>query len=287
VNKDEWGVYVQDDWSVLDALTLTLGYRYSDTEFTADIEDLTGEGEQAYGEAALKAGATYTYAPGSKLYASYSDGYRLPTTDELFAYDGTIVELDPERADTYEVGVRHSFGTLATLGLSLYEMQVSDELYFNPITYANENIDETRHRGAELSGDLNMTDAFTLGGAWSYTKATIESGEYEGQSIPLVPENKVSLSGAYTYKIARFAVGATWVDERFLDNDLDNQAEPLADYTTVDMKVTLTDKNAELFFGVDNVLDEEYEEYGVVGFTASEFYPAPGRRYYAGLKMTF
>jgi iron complex outermembrane receptor protein len=289
IEKTELGYYLQEEYTYREKLVFTLGYRYSDTELEDVVRgDLaSGSGVQTFNESAVKGSVAYNYSEGAKAFVSYSRGYRLPTTDELFALDGTIVELDPERADTYEVGVEQPFGDELKAGLTLYYMRVKDELVFNQTTYANENLDRTRHRGAELSFTSKPIDSLSLSGSWTYTRATFESGENQGKTVPLVPGNSGSLGAVYRYWRMRFSAVASYVDERRLDGDLGNNEETLDDYLTVDAKVSYHHKYGEVFVGVNNVLDEEYEDYGVVGFFGNEFYPAPERYYYAGVKIRF
>jgi iron complex outermembrane receptor protein len=289
IEKTEWGFYAQEEYTFRERLIFTLGYRYSDTKFEDNVSGdySSGNGEQSFNESAVRAAAAYNYSEGAKAFLSYSRGYRLPTTDELFAMDGTINELDPERADTYEAGFEHPFSDALRAGLTLYYMKVKDELFFNPTTYANENLDKTMHRGAEFSVSAKPLDSLSLNGGWTYTRATFDSGEFEGKAIPLVPEHSANIGAVYKIWRMRFSALASWVDERFLDNDLDNTKETLDDYATVDAKVSYQHKYGEVFVGVDNLFDEEYEDYGVVGFFDNEFYPAPERQYYAGVKFRY
>ncbi len=57
-------------------------------------------------------------------------------------------------------------------------------------------------------------------------------------------------------------------------------------YVTKDGSRGMKGGVGEVFVGVDNLFDAEYEDYGVVGFFDNEFYPAPDRRFYAGVKFT-
>jgi iron complex outermembrane receptor protein len=290
VVKTETGLYIQDAYTFSDLLTLTLGYRYAEADVEYTFEDLSEDGDMSFEENALKGGLAYNYSEGAKFFASYSTGYRLPTTDEFFvvdpdtsAYNGTVVELDPELSKTFEVGILHPFADTLSAGLTLYEMRITDEHIYNPDTGATENLDDTLHRGAEVSLSAELSEDISLMGSFTYTDATFEAGEYEDNTVPLVPEKKVSLAASYGYEMALFSVGANWVDERYQGDDLSNSGDRLDDYITVDMRITATDENGDVFIGVDNMLDEEYVETATDGY----YYPAPGRRYYAGMRIKF
>ena len=60
----------------------------------------------------------------------------------------------------------------------------------------------------------------------------------------------------------------------------------LDDYNTVDCKLSYKLKGVEAFFGINNLTDEEYSEYGVVGMGgARNFYPSPDRNWFCGLNF--
>lgn len=288
IDKTERGYYVNEEFSITGAWVLNAGYRHTDAEYEDVVGGASpGSGMQEFDENSYTAGVAYNYAPGSKVYASFTRGFRLPTTDELFSFDGTIVDLRPERTDTYEAGAVHAVGEGSSVSLTVYSMEVEDELFFNQSTFTNENLDETLHKGLELGFKAGLTDYLSLDGSWSYTDATFESGPFSGKTIPLIPEHTASLGATVAHAGLVLAVDANWVGERFLENDLDNASDGLDDYTVVDARLSYTYKTLTAFVGVNNVLDEEYNVYGVQGTTRTEFYPAPERNYYGGVRLSF
>ncbi|MDP2167577.1 MAG: TonB-dependent receptor [Thermodesulfovibrionales bacterium] len=295
VKKTETGYYIEDRYTVNKKVILNLGYRYTDTKFEDTVSGAsTGSGTQGFNESAVRTGLSYNYAEGAKGFVNFSKGYRLPTTDELFAFDGSIVNLRPERADTYETGIVQPIGKNLKARMTVYKMDVTDELYVNPTggpwgMGANENLDKTEHKGAELGFTAGLTGNLSLSGNWTYTKATFESGPDVGKDIPLIPGQTANLDAT-----ARFAdnfllaLNTNWVGSRYLDNDVTNSLEKLDDYMTVGTKLSYQYKMATAYAGVDNILNEKYSDYGVTGSSgAKNYYPAPERKYYGGLKLTF
>ena len=294
LTKEEEAYYVNNELFLSDSLTLTVGYRSSKTDFEDTVTGaVSGSSKQSFKEEAVNAGLTFNHVSGGKIYASLSKGFRLPTTDELFSFDGTIVMLNPEVTETVEVGIVHPLGEFSTLSLTLYEMEVENELYYNPTGGpfgfgANENLDETLHRGAEVGLNVSLGEALSFDGNWTYTEATFESGAFDGNDIPLVPVQsaaafmKLKLSTNST-----LSIGANWVGERYLDSDVDNSLIRLDEYTTVDARLTIIDRRYTLYLGAKNIFDEEYSEYGVEGFAENNFYPSPDRWYYAGIKYAY
>jgi iron complex outermembrane receptor protein len=299
INKEELGYYIQDELFLTDKLTLTLGARYSIARFDDSVVDVntfgssSGSGSKRFKRGASKASITYNHMTGGKLFASYSKGYRSPTTDELFSYDGTITLLKPERTEAVEFGIVQPIGKAVTTSLTLYNMKVRDEIFLNPAVGffgTNENIDETRHRGAELGVNANIGKIFSINGNWTYTDTTFESGTFDGKHMPLIAKNSANLSATIRpVEHVALNVNANWVGERYIENDTANTQDKLDDHTTVDAKLSVDYKWLTIFLGVNNIFDKEYSEYAVVNTsgTVKNFYPAPERWYYGGIKAVF
>lgn len=300
VRKREAGYYIQDEFSLSEKFLISLGYRFSNAKFKDNVSGvsfgfpLSGYSVQKFEEDAVRAGLTYNYADGSKVFTSYSKGYRLPTTDELFSFDGTIIRLRPERADTYEIGIVHAFNHKTETRLTLYTMDVEDELYWNPTGGpfgfgANENLNETRHQGTEFGFSAGLTDSVLLFGNYTYTKATFESGLNQGKTIPLIPRQSANLgTNVKLTENTLLTLKGNWVGDKYLDNDIENVQDKLSDYLTIDAKLSYQYKVVTAYVGVNNIFDKEYSEYGVLSFTGvKNFYPAPERQYYGGVKIVF
>jgi len=293
ISKSDTGLYIQDEFFISDKISLSLGYRYADTRFDDTVSGFTSvSDEQKFTEEAYRAGATFNYANGSKIFVNYAKGYRLPTTDELFDFTGTITNLKPEKSDTYEAGIVHAFGKRLQAHLTLYTMDVRDELFFNPIGGqlgfgTNENLDKTRHAGVETGFTAVVTDAVSVFGNFTYTDVTFKSGPYDGNHIQLVPQYSASLGGDYRFlQSFLLAANANWVGRKYLDNDVQNDFDKMESYIVVNAKLSYTYKSLTAYIGVNNIFDEEYSEYGIVGSSGiKNFYPAPERNFYGGLRV--
>ena len=286
ISKIDYGYYLQDEFYFNDKLSLNLGYRYTETELKNNVCATTCESsKQDFNESASKTGITYNYKQGSKGFISYSKGYRLPTTDELSLAIGNLI---PERAYTYEGGIVHSFNNRSEIRMTLYSMNIKNEIYFNPtigMFGANENIDKTNHQGAELGIHAALAESFSLFGNWTYTSATYESGPNDGKTIPLLPQQSANLGGNIKFsKHYLITFKGNWVGERFIGDDFDNSAEKLPDYITFDSKLSFEDNRFNVYIGVNNVFNKEYVEYGNVW---GALYPSPERNYYGGIKVYF
>lgn len=295
IKKREAGFYIENELFLSDRLIFTAGYRHTEAKYkdrvTTDFS--SGKGSQKFNENAVKAGLAYNYADGAKLFASYSRGFRLPTTDELFAFDGTIVRLKAERADTYEVGIVHPLRKNLKTRLTLYYMDVRDELFLNPFVEffgENENIDKTKHQGAEIGFSAQVLDMMSLFGNYTYTEAEFKSDPYKGNTLPLIPKHSINLGADIRLDDSILLVlKANWIGKRFLENDVENNKEKLPSYLTADVKCSYTHKMITAYMGVNNIFNKEYSEYGAFGASSGniKFYPAPERNFYGGIRISF
>jgi iron complex outermembrane receptor protein len=293
MSKEDTGLYIQDEFFISDKISLSLGYRYADTRFDDTVSGFTTvSDEQKFTEEAYRAGATFNYANGSKIFVNYAKGYRLPTTDELFDFTGIITDLKPEKSDTYEAGIVHAFGRMLQARVTVYTMDVRDELFFNPTGGAfgfgaNENLDKTRHTGVETGVTAAVTDNISMFGNFTYTDVKFKSGPYDGNRIQLVPQYSASLGGDVRFlKSFLLAANANWVGKKYLDNDVQNDFDKMESYIVVNAKLSYTYKGLTAYVGVNNIFNEEFSEYGVVGFSGNKnFYPAPERNFYGGLRV--
>ena len=292
IEKEELGLYLQDEFFVTDKISISLGYRYTDAKFKNTVSGFaTVSDEQKFTEDSFRAGATFNYAKGSKVFVNYAKGYRLPTTDEVFDFTGIITDLKPETSDTYEAGVVHAFGNLLQARVTVYLMDIRNELFFNPIGGggfgANENLDKTRHYGVETGFSASLTDAVSAFGNLTYTDATFESGPYDGNHIQLVPRFSASIGADYRFlKSFLFAANANWVGEKYLDNDVQNSYDKAESYTVVNAKLSYIYKSITAYAGVNNIFNDKFSEYSIVGSGGNKnFYPAPERNFYGGVRI--
>jgi iron complex outermembrane receptor protein len=293
LKKTETGLYIHDEFFLDDRWTLTAGYRYTKAEFEDRvISDFSSDsGRQKFNESAVKAGLAFNYTEGAKVFAGYSKGFRLPTTDELFAFDGTVVSLKGERSDTFEAGVVHPFSKNIDARFTAYLMNVEDELFLNPAVGffgENQNIDRTRHQGVEVGFSAGLNESVSLNGNLTYTEATFESGIYKGKNIPLIPRYRANLGAEVSLlKTMALSIQCNWTGNRLLENDVENTKEKLPSYLTADVKLSYRYKKVTAYIGVNNVFNKKYSEFGAFGWSSGniKFYPSPERHFYGGIRI--
>ena len=301
IERQTWALYFHDDFSVLKNLIFSFGYRYEGIQndfkgssyFFAwtSFKDEKDDTMQAW-----DVGLTYLFSENSKVYGRVSTSYRYPAIDEYFSvWSGLNTLLKPQKGITYEVGVDHYFTKAIRSGLTFYWMELNDEIYYNPLTYANDNYDKTRHWGAELSAEAKPWQWLKLWANYTYTKATFRGGIYDGNDVPDVPNHKVSFGFDLTPNFVAFLKGldfnvwATYYSKKRFISDQPNVVPKLDDYITMNAKLSYTWKFLTAFVGVNNIFNEKYSEYGVCNpiSGARNYYPSPGVNFSGGLSVKF
>lgn len=250
-----------------DRLVLTAGARYDD--------------HSAFG-GATSPRATLVYAPSRTIKLRLAGGaaFRSPTTGELYyPYSGNP-DLKPERSRAYEAGVEIALAKQLTGEASYFRNDIRDLIQYVPQTFTNANVGRARTQGIEvaLRGDLGSG----LFARASYTYLDARDLD-TGLRLLRRPYHRASATlGRSLPDGSSFGATARFVGSR---SDLDQTDfvthVAMPSYVTFDAAVTLPPALLHLspFVRVTNILGRPYEE-------ASGF-PAPGRRFLAGLAAAF
>jgi iron complex outermembrane receptor protein len=303
VDRDTVGVYLNDEFYLLDNLLVTLGGRYEHVRYDFDVKDLsafplaplkktTNESKPAF-----VAGLTWLYGEESSAYARVNSSFRFPLIDELVVFDfdtGQIVvnpDLDPQSGITYEVGLRHHFTPRIQAGLTLYRTETDDEIFFNRPTFTNENYPETLRQGVEVGGRVELTRHLAVTANYTYQQATFERGDYKNKDVPAAPRHLANFGLRVDDFLPGFdfSIDGNYVGSSYAISDFENDFQKLEDFFTLDLRLFYEWRMLRAYAGVNNVLEEEYSEFAVVGGAPLEtnFYPAPERNYVFGIKAVF
>ena len=314
--RESVGYYLYDELTLFDKLILSFGYRYEgmkmrydwvnvdmdDHPFFTPLSITKRGGNVKYNEKALEAGITYMYGDGNKVYFSYAQGFRLPLIDEVVDFRGINIELRPEKAVSYELGVLHHFTPELYASLDLYWMNITNEIYVDPTAFnagrvSNVNFPKTVHRGFELKVAVEPFDWLDLYAGWAFQEVYFDTWDLKGNFLPYVPKHTINFGFGVDYKGLAYNVDCRYASERFRDGDYTNSHKRLDDTFLMNMRVgythTIKDKyKIEVFTGVNNVTGEYHSDFG--GFDAfignSNGYfdrPLSGRYFYGGMNFSF
>ncbi|MFH1797796.1 MAG: TonB-dependent receptor [Candidatus Omnitrophota bacterium] len=289
-NADRYkvGLYLQDEINLTDPLKLILGIRYDWVQF--DFSDLRNNGksrERKMTDVNPKCGIVYTYWENSNLYANYSQAFRTPTLSQMFTY-GSVSnpDLSAEKAQNYEFGVRHQFTDSLKTDVSLYWMEIDNEIWYDRSVRKYKNYGETLHKGLESSLNFEILDGVNLFANYTYTEAKNRNGTDDGKYLTNVPVHK----GAFGLRfLSDYGFGTHLTLSSLGDSYVDSaNNHNLCGYTTVDTGLSYTYKQISAFFNIDNLFDREYNSHGSKSLTGTKkFNPAPGRTFNFGVEVEF
>jgi outer membrane receptor protein involved in Fe transport len=309
-----WGAYVRAESRISPKLLVAAALRYDAAriEFERETNDLvfgtqsTLEGDEDFSNVAPLGSVSWFFTEKTSVYVSAGKTFRLPNRDELVGFLTSSLNLEPERAKVYELGVRSRECPILGGGLAVYSMDVHNEIFFVPPATgedifatgnfgANENVDRVLHRGVELELESSPEPTLLLHASVTFQRTTVESGPFDGKEMPISPNLTVSFDGTWRSDFGlAVTVGARHAGERFLLNDLSNDVEELDAYTVVDLRLAWTWKKAVFFFEANNLFGEEYFDNGGIGAGSSgiwgarqAFNPAPEESFMAGVTVEF
>ena len=299
VDKETIGLYARDEFEVVDRLTLGLGGRTEQARISADVSSPAGQlFDQAKTHQAQVADASLNYrlGPQSKLFACAGTVFRFPFVDEQVSYVGFGTDafngnLDAEKGVNYEAGAEIALTTNCLASVTVFRLDMRDEIAFNAITMQNENLDDTRRQGLEAALTYDLPGVVRLNASYTYTDAHFSAGANDGHEVPLVARHKVTVGGEVALPLD-LAAGAqfTYVGHQNLGGDVANQSPQLDAYTTVDLRLRYAPRRLnglEIFGGLDNVFDTQYAGVGYKGLAVDGYYPSPGRSWKAGASYRF
>ncbi|WKA28473.1 TonB-dependent receptor domain-containing protein [Bradyrhizobium roseum] len=252
---------------------------------------------------ALHAGLEHRFNEVFSVFGRAARAFRTPTVDERVASGPAFgpppffppiagdFGLKTQTSHDIEGGLRVKTGGFQ-MQTSIYNMDLENEIQFNPVLFFNTNLNTTRRYGSETSASLRVTDAVLLRGGMAYTRAVFREGDFAGKDVPLV--SRYTANGGVTWNIWQnyLVLDATvraW-SERAMDNDQANTQRRIPASATVDLKLSGAYDRFFWSAAVINLFDAPYYDYAIAStFTPGRFaaYPLPGRTYMLRAGATF
>lgn len=289
---DSLGAYLYDELALTKKLILQGGGRYQNQKYNLETTPQGGSTstyEPDDDRWAWSAGLAYNFQPGSKVYGRVASAFRYPSVDEYasVSYD-TFWKLEPEKALSYEIGLEWTFWKQARLSLAGYIMDMEDEIAYNSYTWANENLDETRHSGVEAGLHVPVCDWAYAFGSLTFQEAKFTKGENDGNDVPLVPQWMGSI-GVNVSPLPRLNVMVRWlmVGERYYGGDYANSSDKMDAFNTFDASVNYKWDRYTFFVNGSNLFGEKYSTQGYVGASPSQntVNPMPETQVWGGVSI--
>ncbi|WP_275546192.1 MULTISPECIES: TonB-dependent receptor domain-containing protein [unclassified Pseudomonas] len=299
-------LFLEDNWSLTDDLTLTLSGRFDDN--------------QAYGsEFSPKAYAVYRINDNFTLKGGVTSGYKAPSlrqaaTDFGSTSRGGVIignpDLTPETSLNRELGIGYeNFDLGLNTTLTVYQTDYKDKInrtgricepnvpcVYNGTNYpahqfgytAYENVDKAELRGVEFTLDYQLLDNLMYRHSYTYTSTEQKSGQYKGEPLNDMAKHmfNVSLDWQATEKLNLWTQvnyrGETSGRWQTGTSGASSNGVTYPSYTFADVGLVYRPtRDLSLKFGVYNVTNKEVT-------TDDDYaYNLDGRRYVFGVTQSF
>ncbi|MCG6535672.1 MAG: TonB-dependent receptor, partial [Syntrophales bacterium LBB04] len=303
--KSTLGFYIRDDFNILPFLILAGGYRHEKAEFKGKSTTLAPystdfDTEKKHQAEAWEASLTYLVGQKSNIYVKYASVYRYPFIDEQASFYSSgpfntfNVNIEREKGKSYEIGTVVSPRENLKIGLTLYRIDMEDEISADPITWELKNLDKTRRVGGEFNFNYAQKGYFRFNGNVTYQKAIFDQGENDGREIPLVPNLMANAALEINLPYNFFLTPkCRYTGSAFLANDYNNNGEKLESYLRWDVylywRPEIKGKRIVAFAGAENLTNVKYSTYGIdmSPWGSNLYYPADGMTIKGGISLTF
>ena len=288
VDKNILGVFLQDNLTLADKLSINLGLRYDKEDINLiDNLDSTKNKSRRVSNPSPKFGVVFSPDRFWSFFASAAQSFKAPEANAmLYEAPGLFTanpDIDPTVANNYEVGLRFSDKKGNEGKVSVYRIDSSREILYNDLSDKNENFDTLR-RGIELSIKRPLTERVLFSFGYTFSHAIFSSEQFKGKRIPLVPENKYTAQ--MDYKVSdSFDFGIDWlgVNKQFALNDFNN-IFPVGSYNVFNSKLSFKRGDFNAYLSARNLFNEKYSSFVTSnGVDVIGYNPAPERSYIIGV----
>jgi len=294
VRQDSAAIYAQQTEG-FGATTFTLGARLQEVRQQGRdlVNPSTVNLDQRDREHMLEAGVRQGLGQYWSLFVKGSRSVRFATVDELFRPYSVpdFVALKPQIGRGADTGIDYRRGALQTQ-LSIYYLELDNEIHYNPVTYSNENLDPTRRHGFNLSVATALMAHVRLSADYAYTRAEFRDGPFAGNEVPLVPQHTAALTLHWKPQPSTdVALAGRYVGSKYFDSDETNDfSQKIPAYEVLDLRLTETLERWRFQAAVYNIFNKQFFDYGVrstSNTTSYAAYPMPGRNFMLTLGREF
>jgi len=286
-NDRFYAAYLQDEWEIIDKLTLFAGARLDYWEAfdgksgnVGKVEKFDEPEETSFSP---KVALVFKPVADTIIKGSVGRAFRAPTIYELYStWEGSYTtyysnpDLDPETLWNYEIGVnQYLFSRRLKLSATYFHSDIDDLIY----SYYGEdgdkytdNAGEAEIDGIELGISAQPVNWLRVWGNYTYNDSEIKKHDYkpevEGKKIANMPLRTGNVGVDITYKWVTASLAGQYLGKIY-KNELNDDVKDVyggntEKYWLWDTKISVAPvKNFEISFSVENLFDREYYEYYV------------------------
>lgn len=293
IKQDSYGIYLSDAISVGDRTTLNIGLRQHVLDVKAnDIGDNL-ENKRHDSINSWDATLNHKHNYGATNYVRLATSFRAPTLDEMWNYStGEFTLIKPQKGRHLEIGTRQTIASDIRLKATLFRMDLEDEIAFDISAGggfgANTNLDKTRHDGLNFDIQAPVSENMDIRAGYAYRKATFQSGTNDGNDVPLIPNNKLTLAGNYQFSNTQnLTLTAIYTGDRYFGNDDTNSGKKMSAYTRIDLNYSHRFSDWKGNLQIKNVGDVKTADIGFyrpANLSPYSYYPLSERAIYLSLE---
>ncbi len=302
------GLFAQNELALSENLTLTVGLRYDEVKFEVEdkfLADGDDSGDRTLSETSPMIGIVYAPSESTSLYATISTAFETPTTTEFANPSGAggfNPGVDPQIAKNYEVGIRGTFAERNRYEVSLFTIDVEDELI--PFEIATQpgrdffsNAGKSTRKGVEISIVSQPVEELRLSVAYTYSDFQFDEflddngNDFSGNALPGIPDKLFRGEVAYTHPSGFYsAIDFLYVGDFFVNNANSTTNDS---YSVMNLRAGFADFRfgdwtLSPFVGVNNLTDKRYAaNVRLNAFGGRYFEPAPERHFYGGFAIRY
>ena len=299
------GAYWLNEWHFLEKLYLIVSTRYDKVNLAVEDKFLT-DGDQS-GSLPLTrfsplAGLTFKISPRLFTYINANSNFEAPTLNELSANPsntgGFNPDLKPQKAISYEWGIKAKVGEVLTLETALFQIDLTDEFVpyqlpqFVGRTFFR-NAGKSKRNGVELGinyailPELSFTANYTYSN-FKYLNYTSGTLNYAGNRQPGIPQHTAYSELRWLSKRGISVLAQVRHASEIFANDANTVKNPA--YTLVILRGGYRHNfkafGIEPFGGVTNLFDVKYNANVLLNAAGNRYFePAAGRYFYGGVKV--
>jgi iron complex outermembrane receptor protein len=229
-NLQTFQPYVQLDWNVTDALSLTPGvrYMYFDRSVNAAVNVKTGAAQtydNTFGTVLPSISARYTFTPNWTAYAQVAAGALAPNENFFNHNTPGATSLAPEKTWNYQIGTAIQLPDL-TLSADAYYIAFTNFITSHVVGGQSVfyNLGGAKYMGLEAEATYMLGDGFSL-----YANGSLNSAKdnLTHQWLPNAPETTGVIGGIYSNDGLYASLLGKWVGSRFGDSGQTQGLQPI------------------------------------------------------------
>ncbi|CAI6166530.1 MAG: Vitamin B12 transporter BtuB [uncultured Sulfurimonas sp.] len=241
-----------------------VSYEYSETGKNLQSDHSLNGAELGY---------NYTLDNEKSLFVNYAHAYQAPDIDRFFSVlypapsfapiVGFNEFIEPMISDTITLGYNQISST-NKFKISIYYVALENEIYLEPVSFKNTNLDKSYKYGLDLYDKYIITSKFNIAVNYNYVQAIIDEekegvNDYSGKKLPGVSDHTLKAVLSYlANKNTSVNLSHVFRSEAYAANDFNNNFSQKQDATnSTNISATYAKDNWEIFAKINNLFDQK------------------------------